>query len=174
MPQSNKRTAGLPNPCLVGLQSCCSILLGSPPLGLCQATHGGIPAPQPCWPPASGPTPCWVPHHPLATPLDLRSPGSPPPVRTGPQHGVQSHSSPGYPPPLEPTTLQALLSPSYAWDDRTPTTRTPPPIRPSVWKNWSPAHWDKHQPGVRQPHPPAHQEPHPLGRNWPQLYTLPR
>jgi hypothetical protein len=35
---SNKRTAGLPNPHPVGLQSCCSILPGFPPLGWHQTT----------------------------------------------------------------------------------------------------------------------------------------
>jgi hypothetical protein len=38
MPQSNKRTASLPSPHPVGLQSCCSAPLGSPPLRLHQAT----------------------------------------------------------------------------------------------------------------------------------------
>jgi hypothetical protein len=57
-PGSNTRTAHLPNPHPVGLQSRCSVLQGPLSLGLCQPqprarhTHGGIPAPKPHWLPA--------------------------------------------------------------------------------------------------------------------------
>jgi hypothetical protein len=72
MPRSNKGTAGLLNSCPVGLQSLCSIVLGSLLLGLSQATAlpqthtrwdtcpsaapldltTGIPATRPCQTPA--------------------------------------------------------------------------------------------------------------------------
>jgi hypothetical protein len=55
----NKRTASRPSPHPIGLQSCCSTLLCSPPPGLCQAPvlhqihapPGSLPL-RPCWAPA--------------------------------------------------------------------------------------------------------------------------
>jgi hypothetical protein len=59
----------------------------------------------------------------------------------------RSHSSLGYPPhppSPQPTTLQALLSPSYTCDHRTPATQTPPDNQAlsgtsSMWNDWSQA-----------------------------------
>jgi hypothetical protein len=166
-PWSNKRTASLPNPRPVGPQSCARPQLCARP------THGGIPISQPCWPPAHRPT-----QHqnsgPSVMPPDPRPLGSPPPLCTRPQPGTGPTADWPAPPP-EPTTLQALLSLSHAWDKWNPT----PPIRPCL----SPApcgtsgvlpHWDRHHAGVKQPHSPACWTPHPLGRAGPSSTRLPR
>jgi hypothetical protein len=104
----------------IGLQSRCSILLGSPPLWLCQATalfqtH----TEQDTCPSTVLATPCWN-TRPLPMPPDSWPPESLPPVCTGPQPGAgttacqDTRSSP------KPTALQTLLSPSHAWDDQNP------------------------------------------------------
>jgi hypothetical protein len=139
-PQSNKRTAGLPNSRPVDLQGCCSVLLGSLPLRLCQAT-----APDwshswqdPCLLGLTGST-----HH-----LDSRpwaglpsshqthttrgypslsyaggsmTTGIPMTCRRQTPARSQSHSYQGNPHP-EPTALQALLSSSnhMGWLDPCP------------------------------------------------------
>jgi hypothetical protein len=82
-------------------------------------------------------------------------------------------------PPPKPTAVQALLSPTYAWDDRTPTPRIPPahqalPGSSFMWNNWSPAllgqapAWHKTAASTSLPGTP------PLGWSQPQLYSLPR
>jgi hypothetical protein len=149
MPQSNKITACLPNLCPIGLQSCCSIHPGSPPP---QAVPSHSPAPDPHmagspplqllgfheslgylplshtdlqpWDPhyTGIPTPChwiyhhWDPHH-----LSALDP-SPKPV-------LQLAGIPT--PHPESTTLQALLSPSYVWDDQIPAPLTSRPSGPA-------------------------------------------
>jgi hypothetical protein len=79
----------------------------------------------------------------------------------------------------KPTALQALLSPSYAWNDRTPPPQATPthqalPGSSSVWNNWSPAllgqalAWCKTAAPTSLPGTPL------LGQSQPQLYRLPR
>jgi hypothetical protein len=159
MPLSNKRTTSLPNPSPVGLQSHCSIMPALHPLGCTRPQHstrpihGGIPAPQPHQPPAPKPTPCWntcpwpsnqIHNH--WDPHDQSTPDlSPEPVT---QLAGTADPSP------TPTTLQALLSPNYVWDDRTPPLGLSPPIR-TCWApdpcgmTGAPLLWDRHQPGMR-------------------------
>jgi hypothetical protein len=101
MPQSNERTAGLPSPHPIGLQSRCSAPLGSPPLRLCQIHAPPTPGSLPLWlcqaltmcqihtppgPPSvgrAGSMPCWDPH--LLGHTSSMLPGSPaikfPPLR---------------------------------------------------------------------------------------------
>jgi hypothetical protein len=55
----------------------------------------------------------------------------------------RSHGLLGCPDP-QPTTVQALLSPSYVWNDQTSTPQTPPAHQAqmgcsSLWNDWSPA-----------------------------------
>jgi hypothetical protein len=134
MPLSNKGTAGLPNPHPVGLQSFCSILLGSLPLGLCQATalhqtHTRW-ATRPSVVPASSCQTHTMPEYPS------HDHGDPPhhsmldPI---PELVPQLMGMPAPSPEL--TALQALLSPSNAWDDQTPPLGLSLPIRPC----WAPA-----------------------------------
>jgi hypothetical protein len=161
-PLSNKRTAGLPNPHPTGQQSCCSVVLGSPPLGLRQATalcqtHTR----RDTWP--------------SAMPPDPQPPWSPPPVRARlqPRPGPTAHQDTS--PSPEPTTLQALLSPGY---DRTPPLRHNPPIRPC--RAPAPCAITGAQPaGIgtslardSRIHQPARNLA--LGRSRPQFYRLPR
>jgi hypothetical protein len=162
-PRSNKRTAGLPNPCPIGLQSRCSILPGCPPVGLHQAT---------------------APHqtHTLQDPRLLgrtRSMyhwDSRPSATPDPSPEPDPHSA-GIP-ALKPTAPWALLGPSYVWDDQIPAPRFPP-LRPhrapaTCGMTGAPPRWDRHQLGVRQLHPPACRDPRPSGVARPQLYRLSR
>jgi hypothetical protein len=188
MPRSNKRTASLPNPFPVGLQSRCSIWLRSLPLRLCQAT-----APQQTHtrgePHLSGHASST--HHqdtcssvmlasslrahimlgypPFGCTAGSMTTGIPATLPCQTPAWSWSHSLPGYMLPPKLTTLQALLSPSYTWNDRTTNPWTYLSIRPC----WAPAMcgmtgappcWERHQPSVRQPHPIACQEPCPSGR----------
>jgi hypothetical protein len=102
MPQTNKRTASLPSPHPICLQSHYSAPLGSPPLRLCQT-----------------PALCQI-HTPL---------GSPPlrPCRAPVLCQIQT--LPGSP-PLETPAPQALLDPSSAWDDWIHALPEFPPLRP--------------------------------------------
>jgi hypothetical protein len=92
----------------------------------------------------TGPTPCQD-THPTATPLDPWPLGSlaPERARTQPREGSTACWDTC---PTQPTTLQALLSSSYTWD------------------NWTPTPWTLHPPG-----PAGLQlcvewlEPHPTG-----------
>jgi hypothetical protein len=117
MPQSNKRTACLPSPHHVDLQSHCSALPGSPLLGLCWATalHQIHTPPPPGFPPLR-----------LCRALALCQihalPGSSPPW----PH--QIHAPLG-PPPLGSPASQALLGLSSTWDDQRHTPPGSPPLR---------------------------------------------
>jgi hypothetical protein len=163
MPRSNKRTASLPNPHPIGLQSCCFILPGSLFLGLHQATAPRQTHTQ--WdPPLSGQTPPRYPplSHASLQPPDSHHTGIP---TTWLCRWIHEHRDPhhqavpdpslepvpqltripalaGMPAPPEPTILQAVLSPSHAWDDWIPTPQTPVHQTLqgaySMWKNWSP------------------------------------
>jgi hypothetical protein len=135
-PQSKKRTASLPSPHPIVLQSCCSTPLGCLPLGLCQATAPHqIHAPQdscllgharsmhhrdPC-PSAMTDASLQLNQHPLGSPPllphcapvlhQIHAPsGSSPLGCTGLHPRTRS-------PPLNPPALQALLGPSSTWDD---------------------------------------------------------
>jgi hypothetical protein len=110
-PQSNIRTEGLPNPCPVGLQSCCSILLGSPPPGCAHTCRDTCPSAVLATAGRNA--------RPLVVLLDQRPPGFPPPICTGPQPGAGPTACWDTPPP-KPTALQALLSSSYMPDDQNP------------------------------------------------------
>jgi hypothetical protein len=171
MPWSNKRTAGLPSPHSIGLQSHCSAPLGSLPLGLCQATAScqihappGAPPLEPCqihttpWPPPLNPQPlriCWAP-----APHGMT--GSMPHLDScllgcigympcwDPYLLGHDGSTPYWdPPPLDSSTPQALLGCSSVCYDQRHAPPGPQTLR------------DGHQLGVRQPHPPAHWDPHP-------------
>jgi hypothetical protein len=142
----------MPDPHTVGYSSLSCAGLQPP-----DPHHAGILAPQPCH---------WIHNH-----WDPRYQSAPDP---SPEPVPQLTGITVLPPHLQPTALQALLSPSHEWDDWSPT----PPIRPCL----APAlcgttqalpHWDRHHPGVRQPHPPACQEPHPLGRASPSSTGFP-
>jgi hypothetical protein len=181
-PGSNTRTADLPNPRPVGLQSRCSVLPGSLSLNLCQPqprarpTHGGYPPLNHAGFQPSGPTPCWN-THPLAMLPHPWPPGSPPPVHTEPQPRPSSQGLPGYP-PTEPTALQTLLSPSYMWDNWTPTPWTSPTHQAllgssSMWNNWSRALLGPAPSWRGSAASTAYQEPYPWSE-WPQLHRLPR
>jgi hypothetical protein len=142
---SNIRTAGLPNLHPVDLQSRCSILPGSPPLGLHQATallHTHI-----WW----DTCPSVVPAIPrrntrLSWPMTTRIPTT------------SLHQTLALPlPPGHCPSGSAEPQPCVEWPEPTQ------PIRPCL----APAPcgttgalscWDRHHPGVRQPHPPACQE----------------
>jgi hypothetical protein len=144
MPQSNKRTASLPSPHPVGQQSCCSALLGSPPLRLCQATalhqiHTPPPPGSPPLRPFRALAPCRI-HDPLG-PLPLRL------------HWIHT-------PPLEPPGPQALLDLSSACDYWSHAPLGSSPLRA------------RHQLGMRQLHPPTCQFTCPSGRASSQLYRL--
>jgi hypothetical protein len=124
-PQSNKRTANLPNPCPIGLHSHCSILPSSPLLGLCQAialrqTHTWQDTPPSAIPASSSQTHTMPEYPSLAMPLGPWPPGSPTTSPCQTPAWSQSHSLLGHLPlPPKPTALQALLSPSHAWDHQT-------------------------------------------------------
>jgi hypothetical protein len=89
----------------------------------------------------------------------------------------QSHRSLRYPSPTKSISLQALLCPSYAWDDWTPAPQTPAQQAlqsySSMWNTGALTHWDRHQPGVRQPHPKTCQEPCLLSRASPSSTGFP-
>jgi hypothetical protein len=140
MPWCNKRTAGLPNPHSIGLQSHCSILLGSPSLGLCQAT-------------ALCQTHTW--RDTLRSPALLATQplGSLPPIHAGPQPGAGPivHRDTSL---LSPLPSGPCWAPGMCGMTRPPPLRLGSPIRPC----WAPALcgmigdercWDRHQPGVR-------------------------
>jgi hypothetical protein len=163
-PQSNKRTAGLPNSCPVCLQSLYSILPGSLAVPghspLCQ-THTRRDT-CPLAMPASNPRP--TPHrntHPLAA--GSMTTGIPATSLHWTKAWSRSLSS------LGTTTLQALLSHSHMWDDWTPT----PPIRPCLAQApcaplgqapfWCKTAASTSLPGALPP-----------GRSQPQLYRLAR
>jgi hypothetical protein len=147
-PWSNKRTAGLPSPHPIDLQSNCSTPLGSPPLRLWQAT-----------------APCRI-HTPPPGSLPLR------PCQALPPHQIQPSWDPCFlgcsgstfcqdPPSLRSPASQALLAPSSMWDKQNDALPGSPPLRA------------RHQLGRRQPHPTAHQDPCPLDGAMPQLYRFP-
>jgi hypothetical protein len=147
MPQSNKRTAGLPSPHPVGLQSTAL---------LCQDLH-----PLVC----TGPS----------TTLDPRTTKNPllRPRQAPHLAGIPAPSSSL---PLRPCWLPALWddwihappgSASLGARDALAPHRIPiPPGSPPLRTG--------HQFGMRQPHPPAHQDPHLSGGARPQLYRLTR
>jgi hypothetical protein len=192
MPRSNEGEAGLPNPCPIGPQSHCSILLGSPPLGLHRATalHQTHAQRDPC---------LWG----CARSTHYRD-NRPSVV---PASSSWTHNMPGYPPlgcapgsttTRIPVTIHAGASPTALQDTRPPpphytsgpaepqatcgmTGHLPlglPPIRscraPALCgMTGAPPNWDRHQPGVRQLHPPVHQEPCPSGRASPSSTVFP-
>jgi hypothetical protein len=145
MPQSNERTAGLPSPHPIGLQSRCSAPLGSPPLRLCQIHAPPTPGSLPLWlcqaltmcqihtppgPPSvgrAGSMPCWDPH--LLGHTSSMLPGSPAIKFPAPQALLGSsstwddwsHTPPGFP-HLRPGT-------SLVWDNRSPSLLGSPPLR---------------------------------------------
>jgi hypothetical protein len=151
-PQSNKRAAGLLNPHPTGLQSPCSILLGSPPLGLHQATapHQTHAWRDACLSGSAGST-LHQDNCPSATlasspELDTHHMGIP---SSWPCHRIHDHQDPCLPgctrcqpgvsptahwdtcsPPPPPNTRQALLSPTYPWGDWISAPRTPHPSGP--------------------------------------------
>jgi hypothetical protein len=84
-PWSNKRTASLPNSPAVGLQSRCSVLSGSPSLGLRLATAPHQTHTKLGFPPLGH----------AARPITTGIPAPWPHQKTG---GSRSHSLPGYPP----------------------------------------------------------------------------
>jgi hypothetical protein len=184
MPRSNKTIAGLPNPCPIGLQSLRSILPGSLTLELCQAIapHQTHTRRDTCCSAMLASSSRSTPHrntHPSATLLDPQPLGSPLTVHARPQPraGPTGHRD-TCPPPPKLTTLQALLSPSYVWDDCTPPVGLPPPIRPCQAP--APCGMTGAPPAVAAPawhetatftSPPGTP---PLDWSRPQLYRLPR
>jgi hypothetical protein len=148
-PLSNKRTAGLPNPCPIGLQFCCSFLPGSLPFGLSQVT-------APCqthtqWEPAT--RPCrWIHNH-----RDPRHQSVLVPAWIGPTAHQDTRPSPWAHCPSGPAEPQPRMGP------RTPTSPIRPCLTPApCGMTGTLCRWDRHHPGVRQPHPRACQEPHTL------------
>jgi hypothetical protein len=111
--QTRIRTAGLPNPRPIGLQSRYSILPGSPPLGLCQAIALFQTHTQRDTRPSAAPATPRLNTHPLTVPPDPRPPGSPPPICAGSQTGASptargdTHSSLRAHCPSGPTEPQA-------------------------------------------------------------------
>jgi hypothetical protein len=183
MPQSNKKTAILPNLHHTGLQSCCSLLLALRPSGCARPQshavpmHGGIrtswampdplitgiPAPPSCagLQPWIRPTPCWN-TRPLDMPPDPWEQGSPLPGHSGPRLELVPQlvriPAPWNHLPSGPAQPQLWMG----WPQ--PHTSDSLPIRTSCvpalcGTTGALLHWDRHQPGMRQLHPPAHQEP---------------
>jgi hypothetical protein len=173
-PQSHKRTAGLPNPCPVGLRSCCSLTPVSLSLG-------------PCWAPAL----CWIHALPRSLPLGPSTPQT----MLGPSFAWDDriHTPLGSPPfglwqapalhkihipqgslPLRPPTPQALLGPSSTWDDQSHALPGYPPLRSCQilpWRNPCPLGQApaQHETAASLPCWDAH----PSGGAGLQLYSLP-
>jgi hypothetical protein len=127
-PQSNKRTAGLPSPCPIGLKNHCSTAPGSLPLG-----PGRAPA-----------------QHQIQAPLrylQVRLCGAPDPHRIHTPLGSL---------PLKSPAPQALLGPSLAWNNQSSSPLGPPigPCR-NTTPPGSPPIGARHQLSVRHPHSPA-------------------
>jgi hypothetical protein len=184
MSWSNKRTANLPNPCPVALQSCCSILLGSSPLGLHQVTalsqtHTRQDTHLSAAPASNFQTHSMQEYPPLSRVLVSMTTGIPAnsPCQTPGQS--RSHSLLEYhPPPLSPPPFRPCWAPATHGMTGYLPLGLPPPIRPCLaqipcWTTRAPPHWDRHQPGRRQPHPPACQEPHPVGGDDPSCTGFP-
>jgi hypothetical protein len=125
-PWSNKRTASLPNPCPVGLQSHCSILPGSLPLGMCQATAlcqthtwwDTRPSTALSSTPQTHITPEYLPLGHAAGPTTTGIPSSQSAKDPSLEPVPQLTRLPA--PPPESTAFQTLLSPSHTWDDQNP------------------------------------------------------
>jgi hypothetical protein len=162
MPQSNKKTAILPNLHHTGLQSCCSLLLALRPSGCARPQshavpmHGGIrtswampdplitgiPAPPSCagLQPWIRPTPCWN-TRPLDMPPDPWEQGSPLPGHSGPRLELVSaceDTRPLKPPSFRPCSAPAMDGMTTAPHLRLPTHQDLL-CSSSVWNDWSSA-----------------------------------
>jgi hypothetical protein len=153
MPQSNKSTAGLPNPHPIGLQSLSSILLGSLPLGLCWIhTPLGYPPLSSARPQLRGvrSTPWWD-TRPSVVPCHSPEPVSWPPGSSSPKQCLT--------PALSPLPFRPC------WVSITQGTKRPHPSgSQTFWPCWAPTPcgttrapcWDRHQLGWdRWVHQPA-------------------
>jgi hypothetical protein len=183
-PRSNKRTAGLPNPCPIGLQSRCSILSGSPPVGLHQSTaphqtHTRWDTRPSAAPASSSQTHTTPEYLPLGWATRSTTTGIP---ATRPQWipaWSRPHSSPGYPPLPNPPPFRPRCAPAMHGMTGPPTPRTPPAHQAlsgssSLWKDWSPAPLEQAPVWCETAASTSLPGALPLRRSQPQLYSLPR
>jgi hypothetical protein len=127
-PQPNKRTVGLPNTCPIGLQKCCSILLGSLPLSHIRPTLYRDTRPT------APPLDChWIASHWDPWPLKCLTP-SPDPVLQLTGIPAPHPSPPPFKPCWAPATRGTTGPPSLGLS-----TYQALPGSSSMWNDWSPA-----------------------------------